>query len=112
MNIEAASQQDSEVLKNIAVRAILETVTASDEIKTEIIAGTMKHIEANLSGSDGVFDVQGLLHSGIHSDSTFLELVRFVRFTQLASQRCWPSPVDCGAGCVRMGERGKRLCAR
>lgn len=107
MNIEAASQQDSEVLKNIAVRAILETVTASDEIKTEIIAGTMKHIEANLSGSDGVFLMC--------RDSSIVGFILIQHFWNLSDLFVLPSSHHKGVGrhlltaalAACAGERGK-----
>lgn len=55
MKISEISNKDIEEIKELARRAILESVDASDDIKEEIIAGTMSHIDKNSSNSECIF---------------------------------------------------------
>ena len=55
MKIEEVSKEDIGELKEIARSAILESVEVSDDIKKEIVADTMMHIEGNISASERVF---------------------------------------------------------
>lgn len=55
MNIEKVSEKDLETIKELARRAIMESVDASDSIKNEIITDTMMHIEKNIGESERIF---------------------------------------------------------
>jgi GNAT superfamily N-acetyltransferase len=55
MKIEDVSKEDVDELKELARSAILESVEASDDIKVDVIADTMRHIDRNISNSERVF---------------------------------------------------------
>ena len=55
MKIEEVSKDDVDELKELARSSILETVEAREDIKVEIIADTMAHIEMNMLGTERVF---------------------------------------------------------
>lgn len=55
MKIEEVSQKDVNEIKEIARKAILESVDADEKIKIEIIADTLSHIDKNVSSTASVF---------------------------------------------------------
>jgi GNAT superfamily N-acetyltransferase len=55
MNIGEITEKDTDILKMVARRAIIESVEADDTIKEKLIIDTARHIEANVSSVDRVF---------------------------------------------------------
>jgi|GEM_PF-1910679 len=55
MAIGVVVAKDVVTLNNIAYKAIIDSVAASDEIKQHVIADTARHIDENISRTDCVF---------------------------------------------------------
>ena len=53
--IEQISVDDLAQLKELALKAIIDSVDASDNIKGEIVADTMAHIDKCATATQGVF---------------------------------------------------------
>jgi GNAT superfamily N-acetyltransferase len=103
MKIEEASEDDIAELKDLAKSAIIKSVDVDKEIKKEIIADTMTHIERNISGSERVFLK--------YSDSAILGFILVQNYWNLSDLFVSPKSHGKGIGRQLFGAAKKECIA-